>query len=77
MIAIKLKKMKVLPSSCNNCEMFECAWWPDIGWVDVCRYAEDRLEDWICDGSTRPDACPLIEISEEDLIEIPEKDEVL
>ena len=69
-IAIKLssKAMDKLPDCCDDCIYYRCEPDPEYGWADVCdlchKVMNDRAPDeWMYDGSNRPKACPLIEVT--------------
>ena len=70
MIAIKTS-IKSLPEYCDNCVWFGCKPHPYKGWSDSCDLMshcmdDDQPEEWVYDGNSRPKACPLIEVDEEE-----------
>ena len=71
MIAIKSTAMKELPEVCEYCCWFECRPHPAKGWTDICGLMvhcmdDSEPEEWIYDGNSRPKACPLIGIKEDE-----------
>lgn len=71
MIAIKSTAMKELPEVCEYCFWYECRPHPAKGWTDICGLMahcmdDSEPEEWIYDCNSRPKACPLIEIQEDE-----------
>ena len=76
MIAIKITAMKEMPDGCDGCSWYGCRPHPAKGWTELCELMchcmdDDQPEEWIYDGDSRPQACPLIDLPEGSCSEIP------
>ena len=71
MLAIKITAMVKMPDSCDTCIWFGTRPHPHKGWTELCELEGhcldyDQPEEWIYDGNGRIQACPLIEIQEDE-----------
>ena len=73
MVVTKNPFMKELPKVCDECMYYSSRPHPYKGWTDMCELCchcmdDDEPSEWIYDGNTRPKACPLAEVDEENKI---------
>ena len=70
MVVIKTT-LSEMPEHCEECMWYGCYPHPNKGFTDICQLlqhcmdADDQPEEWIYGGDGRPEACPLIEVNDE------------
>lgn len=77
MICIKTG-MEKLPEYCEECQWYGTRPHPYNGWTNICELMshcmdDDQPKEWIYDGNSRPEACPLVEMAEQERHDVAQK----